>query len=125
MYNYIYRGDVFLVLTEKFLHEKGRRHYAEKSKKQAARAPRGESIENRPKEIKERGSFGHWEMDSVIGCKGSKKTLLVLTERRTRMGIIMLLEDHTAASVVKAINHLERRFGKLFYKLFKSIIFRL
>jgi len=37
------------------------------------------------------------------------------------MGIVMLLEDHTAASVVKAINSLERRFGKLFYKLFKSI----
>lgn len=121
VYNYIYRGDVFLVLTPEYLHDKGRRHYAAKSKKQAARAPRGESIENRPKEIKSRGSFGHWEMDSIMGCKGSKKTLLVLTERRTRMGIVILLEDHTAASVVKAINGLERRFGKLFYKLFKSI----
>lgn len=121
VYNYIYRGDVFLVLTKEHLHDKGRRHYAERSKKQAARAPRGESIENRPKEIKKRESFGHWEMDSIMGCKGSKRTLLVLTERRTRMGIITLLEDHTAASVVKAINRLERRFGKLFYKLFKSI----
>jgi len=37
------------------------------------------------------------------------------------MGIVILLENHTAASVVKAINGLERRFGKLFYKLFKSI----
>jgi len=121
LYNYIYRGDVFLVLNEKYLYAKGRRHYAEKSKKQAARAPRGESIENRPKEISKREKFGHWEMDSIMGCKGSKKTLLVLTERKTRMGIIMLLEDHTADSVVKAINRLERKFGKLFYTLFKSI----
>lgn len=121
LYNYIYRGDVFLFLTPEHLHDKGRRHYAAKSKKQAARAPRGESIENRPKEIKSRGSFGHWEMDSIIGRKGSRKTLLVLTERRTRMGIILLLEDHTSASVVKAINGLERKFGKLFYTLFKSI----
>lgn len=121
LYNYIYRGDVFLQLTPEHLHDKGRRHYAARSKRQAARAPRGQSIENRPKEIKSRGSFGHWEMDSIVGCKGSKKTLLVLTERRTRMGIVMLLEDHTAASVVKAINALERRFGKLFYTLFKSI----
>jgi len=121
LYNYIYRGDVFLTLNGKHLHEKGRRRYAEKSKKHAARAPRGESIENRPKEIKKRESFGHWEMDSVMGCKGSKKTLLVLTERRTRMGIIILLEDHTAASVVRAINRLERKFGKLFYTIFKSI----
>ena len=121
LYNYIYRGDIFLVLSKEHLHEKGRRHYAEKSKKKAARAPRGESIENRPKEIGKREKFGHWEMDSIMGCKGSKKALLVLTERRTRMGIIMLLEDHTAESVVKAINRLERRFGKLFYTLFKSI----
>lgn len=121
LYNYIYRGDVFLNLTPEHLHDKGRRHYAAKSKKQAARAPRGQSIEKRPEEIKHRGSFGHWEMDSIMGCKGSQQTLLVLTERRTRMGIVILLEDHTAASVVKAINGLERRFGKLFYKLFKSI----
>ena len=112
LYNYIYRGDIFLVLNEKYLYEKGRRHYAEKSKKQAARAPRGESIENRPKEIGKREKFGHWEMDSVMGCKGSKQALLVLTERRTRMGIIVLVEDHTAESVVKAINRLERKFGK-------------
>ncbi len=121
LYNYIYRGDVFLVLNEKHLYEKGRRHYAARSKKEAARAPRGTSIEKRPKEIGKREKFGHWEMDSIMGCKGSKKTLLVLTERRTRMGIVMLLEDHTAASVVKAINRLERKFGKLFYALFKSI----
>ena len=121
LYNYIYRGDVFLVLNEKYLYEKGRRHYAAKSKKQAARAPRGTSIEKRPKEIGKREKFGHWEMDSIMGCKGSRKALLVLTERRTRMGIVMLLEDHTAASVVKAINRLERKFGKLFYTMFKSI----
>lgn len=121
LYNYIYRGDVFLNLTPEHLHDKGRRHYAAKSKKQAARAPRGQSIEKRPEEVKHRGSFGHWEMDSIMGCKGSKQALLVLTERRTRMGIVILVEDHTAASVVKAINSLERRFGKLFYKLFKSI----
>lgn len=121
VYNYIYRGDVFLFLTPEHLHDKGRRHYAAKSKKEAARAPRGQSIEKRPEEVKSRGSFGHWEMDSVMGCKGSKQALLVLTERRTRMGIVLLVEDHTAASVVKAINSLERRFGKLFYKLFKSI----
>ena len=121
LYNYIYRGDVFLNLTPEHLHNKGRRHYAAKSKKQAARAPRGQSIEKHPEEVKGRGSFGHWEMDSIMGCKGSKQALLVLTERRTRMGLVILVEDHTAASVVKAINSLERCFGKLFYKLFKSI----
>lgn len=66
-------------------------------------------------------TYGHWEMDSVMGCQGSHKALLVLTERLTREGIILLVKDHTAASVVRALNGLERRFGKEFYNIFKSI----
>lgn len=76
LYNYIYRGDVFLQLTPDHLHNKGRRHYAANSKRQAARSSHGKSIETRPQEVKGRGSFGHWEMDSIMGCKGSKKALL-------------------------------------------------
>lgn len=123
LYSYIFRGDVFVRLTADHLLNKGRRHYAAKSKekKQAAKPPKGTSIEKRPKEIKKRGSFGHWEMDSVMGCKGSKAALVVLTERKTRLGFILRVPDHTAASVVKAINSLERKLGKLFYKIFKSI----
>ena len=123
LYSYIYRGDVFMRLTPDHLLDKGRRHYAAKSKekKKAARAPRGASIDRRPKEIKKRGTFGHWEMDSVMGCKGSKSALIVLTERKTRIGYILPVPDHTAASVVKALNSLERKLGKLFYKIFKSI----
>jgi len=114
---------VFRRLKPEHLHEKERCHYAAKSKKQkkAARASKGKSIEIRPQKIKKRGIFGHWEMDRVMGCKGSKKALLVLTERKTRYGIVIQVEDHTAASVVKAINALERKMGKLFYKIFKSI----
>ena len=56
-----------------------------------------------------------------MGCKGSRNALIVFTERLTRKGIIVLVPDHTSASVVQAINKLERRFGKLFYTLFKSI----
>jgi len=123
VYNYIFRGDVFLHLTPEHLHDKGRRHYdtAKKDRQTAARPPKGETIEHRPEEITERQTFGHWEMDSVMGCKGSHKALLVLTERMTREGIILLVKDHTAASVVRALNGLERRFGKEFYNIFKSI----
>lgn len=56
-----------------------------------------------------------------MGCKGSKSALIVFTERLTRTGIIVRVSDHTSASVVQAINKLERRFGRLFYVLFKSI----
>ena len=121
LYNYIYRGDVFFELTPEHLHEKGRRHYVEQSQKDAAKAPQGESIEHRPAEILKRTTFGNWEMDSVMGPQGSTKALLVLTERLSRDGILILLPDHTSASVVKALDKLERRYGKTFYDIFKTI----
>ncbi len=123
LYNYIYRGDVFLILSPEHLREKGKRHNEKHpgGEKKAAKAPRGESIEHRPDEINDREAFGHWEMDCVVGTVGSKRTLLVLTERVTRTGIIMPMRDHTTASVIRALNRLERKYGKDFCKLFKSI----
>ncbi len=123
LYNYIYRGDVFFELGPEHLREKGRRHNGsnKSNRPKGARAPRGESIEHRPDTINDRDEFGHWEMDCVVGAVGSKRTLLVLTERKTRTGIIMPMRDHTAASVVRALNRLERKYGKNFYNLFKSI----
>ena len=86
------------------------------------RASKGESIENRPEEIDKREEIGHWEMDTVVGKQGvSKKSLLVLTERKTRKEIIILLKEHTAAAVVRALNGLERKLGKKFREIFKSI----
>ena len=83
------------------------------------RAPKGTSIEKRPGEIKERNSFGHWEMDCV--CGSTKPVLLVLSERLTRKEIIFKMENQKAESVVKCLNILERRYGKMFQKVFKTI----
>lgn len=122
LYNYIYRGDVFLKLTPEHLPERGRRSKRKsKGKKKAARPPKGESIEHRPAEVAERSTFGHWELDSVMGKVHSRRALLVLTERLTRACIIIPVPDHTAASVVRALNGLERRMGRKFYEMFKSI----
>lgn len=125
LYNYIYRGDVFLTLNPEHLHEKGRRHYERTygEKKQSANAAKGPRIDKRDEEINDRKTFGHWEMDSVMGCQEqeTQRALLVLTERLTREGILMMVPDHTAASVVRALNGLERRYGADFYKVFKSI----
>lgn len=103
LYNYIYRGDVFLVLNPEHLHEKGRRHYGEKygEQRNAARAAKGPRIDKRDPIINSRTTFGHWEMDSVMGTVGSSRALVVLTERLTRAGIILPVPDHTAASVVR------------------------
>ena len=83
------------------------------------RAPKGTSIERRPHEIKYRNTFGNWEMDCV--CGKTKSVLLVLSERLTRKEIIFKMENQKANSVVKCLNILERRFGKSFKKIFKTI----
>lgn len=121
LYNYIYRGDVFLNLTKEHLLYKGNRHTEKKGSTDRARLPKGETIENRPKEVKARETFGHWEMDSIIGIKNSKAALLVLTERYTRYGLIFRVPDHTMASVVKVLDRLERKLGKDFSRIFQSI----
>ncbi len=83
------------------------------------RAPKGTSIEKRPIEIRQRNSFGHWEMDCV--CGSNKSTLLVLSERLTRKEIIFQMQDQKANSVIHCLNVLERRFGAMFKKVFKTI----
>lgn len=85
------------------------------------RAPRGMSIEQRPKEIAERNTFGHWEMDCVVGKQRTKNVLLVLTERLTRYELIFKMPNKKTDSVVACLNKLEYRYGKKFRKVFKSI----
>lgn len=83
------------------------------------RAPRGVSIEKRPEEIGRRRTFGHWEMDCV--CGPTKNVFLVLSERLSRKEIIFPMKNQKAESVISCLNILERRYGKLFRKVFKSI----
>lgn len=122
VYNYI-RGEVFGDdLTTEMLPQGGKRKPARKAPEgTVSRAPAGKSIEQRPKEVDTRETFGHWEMDSVESCQGVSNTLLVLTERKTRKEIIIPLRDKTSASVVRALNGIERKVGALFPKIFASI----
>lgn len=121
LYNYIYRGDVFLELTEQHLLYKGEHHTEKREKRERSRQAPGETIEHRPEEIKARETFGHWEMDSVMGVQGSKAALVTLLERLTRQLLIFRVPDHTMESVVQVLNRLERKMGKDFRRVFKSI----
>lgn len=117
LYSYIYK-NVFLRLDMKHLPLKSQQK-KRRNKTTIARAPRGTSIEKRPAEVNDRVEFGHWEMDCVDGP--TKNSLLVFTERITRKEIIFSIPNKTTATIVGCINILERRYGKLFRKVFKSI----
>ena len=111
-------------ITMEYLPRRGKKIKRKKSvttKKAAKVATIGISIEKRPSEINYRETFGHWEMDCVIGKSKNKTTLLVLTERLTRYEIIEKLKAHNTSEVIKALNRIEKRFKSSFYKIFKSI----
>lgn len=123
LYNYIDRGDVFLNVSNKDLPVKKtgiKRNY--KKVKIPHKNLKGTSIEERPKEVDKREEYGHWEMDCVVGNKGgSGSVLLVLSERKTREEIILKIKNKTQAAVIKALDIIERRYGKEFKNKFKTI----
>ncbi|CVI71536.1 MAG TPA: IS30 family transposase [Candidatus Anaerobutyricum stercoris] len=121
LYSYIRKG-IFLNLTMEDLPIRKKKQKKKRVKVQK-RAQAGTSISLRPKHIDKREEFGNWEMDTVVGAqKESKNILLVLTERKTREEIIRKMKDKSAASVVRALDGLERKLGTtLFRKIFKTI----
>lgn len=122
LYNWIYRGDVFLNVTEEHLPYKGNHRKPEdRDRQKRARSAKGEPIEQRPQEVADRETFGTWEMDSIVGHKESKTALVVLTERLTRYLLIMRVPDYTMAGVVQVLDRIEHRMGAGFRTIFDSI----
>lgn len=122
VYKYINDG-VFLRLTNKTLPMGGKRK-TEYKKVRAARAPKGDSIEDRPEAVELREEPFHWEMDSVLSAKegGSKKRFLTMTERKSRADLMFLMPDGTMASVVAVLDMLEKKLGgENFRRIFQTI----
>lgn len=122
IYKYIDAG-VFLRLTNKSLPMGGKKKQKH-DKVRPARAPKGDSIEDRPEEIDKREEPFHWEMDSVVSAKegGSKKRFLTMTERVSRADLMFLMPDGTMASVVSVLDTLERKLGgENFRRIFQTI----
>lgn len=84
---------------------------------------KGRSIEERPKEILDREQYGHWEMDTVVSAQNTGKScLLVLSERMGREEIMLKIRDKKSASVVRALDKLEKKYGsRKFREKFKTI----
>lgn len=121
LYRYINDG-LFLHLTNKDLPVKKNKKNKTYKKVKQARPSKGDSIEQRPEEIDDRNTFGHWEMDCVVGTQTTPKVLLVLTERKTRREIVRLMPSKTTESVIKELDGIEKKFGReLFKKVFCTI----
>ena len=121
LYSYIDKG-IFRNISNKNLLRKSK-NKPHKQVKRIKKLPNIEhSIEKRPKEILDRISFGHWELDSIIGTQTKGKTILSFTERMTRMQLVIMSNDKSAASTVNVLNQIERKIGvRNFRKIFKTI----
>ena len=79
------------------------------------------SIELRPENINNRSSFGHFEIDTVIGTsRGKHECLLTMTERKTKYEMIFKISSKTAENVVNKINQIKIFMNKHYNKIFKS-----
>lgn len=122
IYNYIDAG-LFPKLSNKHLPVKKKRKKRKYNNvRQAINNVKGASISERPKMVNNRQKYGHWEMDTVVGGKGTKEVLLVLTERKTREEIIRKIKSKSQYCVVKELDKIERKLGsKKFREKFTTI----
>ncbi len=124
IYNHIDKGEIPGVGNETLWEKRTRGKTHKSLRRQAKRGtPLDRSIDDRPKEVADRTVYGHWEIDLVVGGKGmGTAALLTLVERKTRKLILRKIKDKTQASVLRAINGLERSMGQEAFKvMFASI----
>lgn len=111
LYNYIHK-ELFIKFTNKDMcYKKDRRKKSPKEKR--IRKQGGKSIEQRAQIINNREEIGHFEIDTVIGKRGSASCLLVLTDRKSRLEIIRKLKSKTVKEVVKTVENIVAEYPEL------------
>lgn len=118
LYNQLWSGVLPLTLFE--LPEiLGRRIHG---KPRIPKRQHGKSIEERPAEVDERNTFGHWESDTVIGLKKKDEpATFSIVERLTGYYLTLRIEGKTSDGVAKAMQQLSHEFGEKFSQVFRTI----
>ena len=81
----------------------------------------GMSIEDRPVEVESRNSFGHGEIDTILGKRETSEALLCLDERYSRKRYLVKIASRSAEAVAEGIQKIKRRCGENFPKIFQTI----
>ena len=116
IYNWLYTGLIDLDLS--VLRRKGK---TRQPKETRGTFRIGTSIAKRPKEVRKRETFGHWELDTVVSSRGkSKGCLATFLERKTRFYLAFKIPNRTAKSMFSAIEQLCNLFPKEALKTFTS-----
>ncbi|ADM70494.1 hypothetical protein GMA19_02691 [Paenibacillus polymyxa E681] len=96
IYRWLYTGRLVKgVLT--VLRHKGKR---QKPVETRGKFAVGKTISQRPKEVRSRETFGHWELDTVVSGRGkSKGCVATFIERKTRLYTAIRMPDRTTLSM--------------------------
>lgn len=83
----------------------------------------GRSIEERPEEVSKRITEGHWEIDTVVGHRdGKESVVLTLAEKKTAFYIAMKFPGKDPISVMNAMDTFRKEYGENYFSsVFKTI----
>ena len=100
IYNWIYDG--LINFSVDLLPDKNRRHRRKHERR--GHFPITHSIEERPKVVDSRSTFGNWEVDTVLSSRGeSKSCLATFVERKSRFLWAIKIPNRTSKSMALAM----------------------
>ena len=120
LYNAVWSGQ--LELTPFELPEALQRNH-KKARVRKNKKIYGASIEERPSEASERAVEGHWEIDTVVGKRAGKESVvLTLVEKKTDYYMAIKIPVKDPDSVLAAMMTLREEYGEEHFKeVFKSV----
>ena len=84
---------------------------------------KGRDIEERPAIVNERNEIGHWEVDTVVGKRGGRESVVfTAVEKKTRNCIAIRISWRTCTGVEEAMSYLQDYYGtERFSQIFKTM----
>lgn len=111
VYNWLHKG-LLEIKTIDLPEAVKRKKNRNREKNRTGKMNFGNSIDSRPAEVSERNTFGHWEIDTVIGKKkGKNAAVLTLVERLTDFYMARKIPAKMACAVNLEISRLRKEFG--------------
>jgi IS30 family transposase len=103
LYQWIYQGHADGEDWRRYL-PRAKRHRTRRAGRRAGRVtiPMRVPLALRPKVVDHRGSFGHYESDTVIGSAPSKRCVDTQVERKTRKLFARLIESKSSPATARA-----------------------
>ena len=107
IYNWIDQGLLEINVTD--LPDHGIRR--QRAKENRGTFSHGRSIEDRPTEVSDRSTSGHFEADTVLSGKRKGQAVATFVERKSRLNIVKRLNGRDSTSMAKAILELANQLG--------------